>query len=65
MIDPGTIKYLLTEFDRLQAEQADFLTSGRAADFAEYRNLCGVIRGLAHAKAIVNDLVQRLETDDD
>jgi hypothetical protein len=43
----------------------NFLTTGRAADFADYRHLCGVIRGLTHAESIVKDLVQRLEHEDD
>jgi len=64
-MDEKIIRYLLTEFDKLRQEQSEFLTSGRAADHAEYRHLCGVIRGLTHAESIVKDLVQRLEQSDD
>ena len=65
MMDPKIANYLLAELDKLRAEQSIFLTTGRAADFADYRHLCGVIRGLTHAESIIKDLVQRLEHEDD
>jgi len=64
-MDPKIANYLLAELDKLRTEQSMFLTTGRAADFADYRHLCGVIRGLTHAESIIKDLVQRLEHDDD
>lgn len=64
-MDDKVIHYLLTEFDKLRQEQSDFLSIGRAADHAEYRYLCGVIRGLTHAESIVRDLVQRMEHSND
>jgi len=64
-MDDKVIHYLLTEFDKLRQEQSDFLSIGRAADYAEYRYLCGVIRGLTHAESIVRDLVQRMEHSND
>ena len=64
-MDPKLANYLLAEFDKLRAEQSDFLNAGRAADFAEYRHLCGVIRGLTRAESIVKDLVQRMEQSDE
>ena len=64
-MDPKLANYLLAEFDKLRTEQSVFLATGRAADFAEYRALCGVIRGLTHAESIVKDLVQRLEDEDE
>jgi hypothetical protein len=59
------LNHLLKEFDKLKAEQKEFLGSGRAGDFPEYRQVCGIIRGLGHAESIVRDLVQRLEIDDE
>lgn len=59
------LNYLATEIENLRSDQAAFLASGRASDFAEYRHVCGVIRGLTHAETIVRDLVQRLEKTDD
>lgn len=37
------------------------LLEGSVPDFAEYRHLAGVIRGLTQAEYIVKDLVQKLE----
>jgi hypothetical protein len=48
-----------------RADQENFLSSGRAADHAEYRHVCGVIRGLTSAEQIILGLVQRLENNDD
>jgi hypothetical protein len=59
------LHHLLKEFDKLKVEQHMFLGSGRAQDFAEYRHICGTIRGLGHAETLVRDLVQRLEIDDE
>lgn len=45
---------------------ADSLASGAAKDYAEYRDLCGLIRGLETAKREVTDLAQQqMELDDD
>jgi hypothetical protein len=57
--------YVLREIDKLRMDQANHLTGGGAKDFAEYRHVCGVIRGLTHAEQIVKDLVQKMEYSDD
>ena len=59
------LTYLLKEIDRLREDQAVFLNGGGAKDFAEYRHVCGVIRGLTHADQIVKDLAKKLEYSDD
>ena len=51
--------------DKLRADNIAFLGAGRAINFDEYRNVCGIIRGLSLAEAIINDLVQRMEHADD
>lgn len=55
--------------DRITAHAgavADSMTSGAAKDYAEYRELCGLIRGLETAKREIADLAQhQLESDDD
>ncbi len=38
---------------------ADSLCSGSAKDFAEYRELCGLIRGLGTAHREIADLAQQ------
>ena len=59
------LTYLLKEIDRLREDQAVFLNGGGAKDFAEYRHVCGVIRGLTHADQLVKDLAKKLEYSDD
>jgi hypothetical protein len=59
------LTYLLKEIDKLREDQAIFLSGGGAKDFAEYRHVCGVIRGLTHADQIVKDLATKLEYSDD
>jgi hypothetical protein len=59
------LSYLLKEIDKLREDQAVFLNGGGAKDFAEYRHVCGVIRGLTHAEQLVKDLAKKLEYSDD
>jgi hypothetical protein len=59
------LTYLLKEIDKLREDQAVFLNGGGAKDFAEYRHVCGVIRGLTHAEQLVKDLAKKLEYSDD
>jgi hypothetical protein len=40
------------------------LAGGAVADYAAYRELCGVIRGLQTAQREVADLVRRLKDED-
>jgi len=64
-MDDKVLKHLISKLIEIREDQAAFVAQGRAADFAEYRHSCGVIRGLSLAEQVCNDLVQRLETDDD
>ena len=41
------------------------LVGGAVSDFAEYRELCGVIRGLQTAQREIADLVRKLKDEDD
>jgi hypothetical protein len=59
------LAYLLKEIDKLREDQSVFLNGGGAKDFAEYRHVCGVIRGLTHADQLVKDLAKKLEYSDD
>lgn len=59
------LTYLLKEIDKLREDQAVFLNGGGAKDFAEYRHVCGVIRGLTHADQLVKDLAKKMEYSDD
>ena len=60
-----TFQYLASEIDKLRRDQVTFLAGGGAKDFAEYRHVCGVIRGLTHAEQLVKDLVQKMEYSDE
>lgn len=41
------------------------LAGGAVADYAAYRELCGVIRGLQTAQREIADLVRKLKDNDD
>ena len=47
------------------AQIQEFLGTGQAKDYAEYRESCGKIRGLIVAKQLVEDLVRNLEQSDE
>ena len=49
----------------LQRSQEEFLAEGGAKDFSEYKESCGVIRGLAAARREVQDLSRNYMEDDD
>ena len=59
------LSFLQKEIERLRDEQAMYISTGRAADYAEYKNVCGVIRGLSLADQSINDLVERMEKSDE
>ena len=41
------------------------LSDGVAKDYADYRGMCGVIKGLRTAQFELNDLVKRIKESDD
>lgn len=59
------LAHVAREIDKLRADNIAFLGAGRAINFDEYKNVCGVIRGLSLAESIINDLVQRMEKSED
>jgi hypothetical protein len=65
MMDTHSTVYILREIDKLRTDQVNHLSGGGAKDFAEYRHVCGVIRGLTHAEQLVKDLVQKMEYEDE
>jgi hypothetical protein len=61
-----------TVFDVLKEKIDDQITmyqnhliDGTCEDFAKYKELCGVIRGLATARREIQDLAKHVEDDDD
>ena len=64
-MDTQALTYLR---DRLQEEVRqveESLAQGVAKDYAEYQNLCGVIRGLLTAQREINDLLRKVKEHDD
>jgi hypothetical protein len=49
----------------LKRSSEDFLQTGGAKDFAEYREVCGAIRGLDAALREIGDLSRNYMDDDD
>ena len=49
----------------LKGSSEEFLTSGGPKDFAEYKEVCGVIRGLNAALREVGDLSRNYMDDND
>jgi len=56
---------VIKELEERRESIASALISGAAKDFAEYKDLCGEIRGLSRAHAFVTDLVRKMENDDE
>lgn len=65
MSQETVLGYLKTKFTEEQQSRIEFLASGKAASLEEYKHVAGVIRGLALATEILEDLVQRLEKSDE
>jgi hypothetical protein len=56
---------VIKELEERRETIAQALLSGAAKDFAEYRDLCGEIRGLSRAHAFVTDLARKMENYDE
>ncbi len=65
MSQETVLGYLKTKFTEEQQSRVEFLASGKAASLEEYKHVAGVIRGLALATELLEDLVQRLEKSDE
>ncbi len=65
MNDYKILAVVQKEIDKLVQEQVAFLAASRADTYDEYKKICGVIRGLSLADSIINDLVHKLEHDDE
>ncbi len=59
------LAHVAKEIAKLREENAAFVAASRADNFAEYKQVCGIIRGLNYAENIINDLVQRMEKGND
>jgi hypothetical protein len=60
-----TLEVLLKQYRDKRNQIAEAVSSGAAKDYAEYRALCGEIRGLLTAESYLLDLAKNLENADD
>ena len=65
MSDYKILAHVVKEINKLKQEREAYVAAGRADSIEEYRQVCGVIRGLNLAENIINELVQNLEESDD
>lgn len=56
---------VLKELNTRRDALTNALVSGAAKDFAEYKSMCGEIRGLSVAHVHITDLVRKLEQFED
>lgn len=60
-----TLEYLLKEYNERMAMLTEAVARGNCKDFEEYKYVCGQLRGLEAACAVIQDLTDRLEKSDD
>lgn len=58
------LQSLINELEQRRNAITDALVAGAAKDIAEYRFMCGEIRGLSYAYTNLNDLVRKIEDDE-
>lgn len=61
----GPFELLISKYIERIRNIEESLSNGSAKDYAEYRELCGVIRGLRSAQMEVQDLASRTKEIED
>ena len=56
---------VLKDIEETRESIARALIDGGARDYAEYRSMCGEVRGLSTAHMFITDLVRKMENDDE
>ena len=59
------LEVLLKQLDEKAQQLQDSIVNGNLEDFADYKKLCGEVRGLLTARGYVLDLKDRLEKSDE
>jgi hypothetical protein len=59
------LEHLAVKVDDKILQLQEAIADGNAADFAEYKKMCGEIKGLLTARSYIKDLQERLTHDDD
>lgn len=60
-----TLEIIKEKINEKQAQLAHAVGSCAAKDYAEYRAMCGEIRGLSIAEGFILDLAAQMERNDD
>lgn len=60
-----TLEIIKDRINEKQAQLAHAVGDGAAKDYAEYRAICGEIRGLSIAEGFILDLADQMERNDD
>lgn len=58
------LDHLRSKLREIMNERADYLATGSASDWADYKHQTGVIEGLALAEREIIDLAERLKRAD-
>lgn len=61
----NALSLVLKEIEEKRESIALALIDGSAKDFVEYKSMTGEIRGLSLAHGYINDLVRKMEREDD
>ena len=64
MID-NYLEHLSKKIDDKVSQLQIALADGNAGDYAEYKKMCGEVKGLLTARLFISDLQDRLKTHDD
>ena len=64
-MDRQALEYLNKKYDEEIKVIQENLGTGAVKDYAEYQNLCGVIRGLLTAQREINDLLRKVKEYED
>ena len=64
-MDRKALSYVNSKLEDRRVELLEFLGEGGAKDYAHYKEVCGVIRGLQTAQTELGDLVRRLKEFED
>lgn len=59
------LKYLTNKLDKELQDIETRLPVGQAEDYAEYKHICGIYRGLWVAKNIITETSERMDEDDE
>ena len=59
------LKLLASKIDDKVSQLQMNIADGKAEDFAEYKKMCGEVKGLLTARLYIIDLQERITHDDD